>query len=72
MIYSRCLLLNHHSVLEYSCEMWHPDLTKQQSATIEHLQKQVLLIAYPDLGDKEALEVAGLNRSEQIVLKTHQ
>ncbi len=53
------------SVLEYRCEVWHPGLTKQQSATIEHLQRCALQIAYPDLGYKEALEVAGLTTLAQ-------
>ncbi len=53
------------TILEYSCEVWHPGLTKQQSATIEHLQRRALQIAYPDLGYKEALEVAGLTTLAQ-------
>ncbi len=46
------------SILEYSYEVWHPYLTKQQSATTEHLKKQTLLIDYPNLEYKEVLEVA--------------
>ncbi len=49
-------------VLEYSCEVWHSGLTKQQSATVE--QKQALLMAYPDLGHKEALNVDELTTKE--------
>ncbi len=53
------------SVLEYSCEVWHPGLTKQHNATIDHLQRRALQIAYPDLGYKEALEVAWLTTLAQ-------
>ncbi len=53
------------SVLEYCCKVWHSGLTKQQRATIEHLQNLALLIPYPDLRYKEVLEVAGLTTLAQ-------
>ena len=53
------------SVLEYSCEVWHPGLTKQQSATIEHIQKRALRIAYPNLGYEDVLEETGLTTLAQ-------
>ncbi len=33
------------SVLEYACEVWHSVLNKEQSDTLEHLQKRALRIA---------------------------
>ncbi len=41
------------SVLEYTCEVWHSGLTKEQSDTLEHLQKRALRIAYLDFNYQE-------------------
>jgi hypothetical protein len=49
------------SVVEYSCEVWHPGLTQGQARCIEHIQKRAVQIAYPDLDYLDALRAAGLD-----------
>jgi hypothetical protein len=52
------------SVLEYVCEVWHPDLTVAQAHCLEHIQKRALDIAYSDLGYLDALKEAKLEALE--------
>ena len=42
-------------VLEYACEVWHTQLTVEQSDALEHIQKRAMSIAYPDKHYTEAL-----------------
>jgi hypothetical protein len=37
------------SVLEYTCPVWHPDLSKKSSSSIEHAQKRVEKMVCPTL-----------------------
>ncbi len=46
--------------LEYACEVWHSGLTKEQSDTLERLQKRELGIVYPDFNYQEALSAANV------------
>ncbi len=48
------------SVLEYAAEVWHPGLTKHQSECLEHIQKRILKIVYPDLDYECAMSISGL------------
>jgi hypothetical protein len=47
-------------VLEYACQVWHPGLTKEQSDSLESIQKRVLKIVYKEVTYDEALELAKL------------
>jgi hypothetical protein len=44
------------SVLEYGSEIWHPGLNKKQTKQLEHIQKRVLKIIYPDVSYDEAIK----------------
>lgn len=48
------------SVVEYSCQVWHSGLTKEQSDTLESIQRRALKIIYPNLSYQEALGAANL------------
>ena len=50
------------SILEYSCEVWHPGLSGRQSRDIERVQKRCLRIIYPERSYSEALSLCGLER----------
>ena len=50
------------SVLEYSCQVWHPGLTSQQSKDIEMIQKRCLRIIFPNMSYNDALTASGLER----------
>ena len=51
-------------VLEYACQSWHPGLTKDQTRTIEHVQKRALSIIFPKLTYTDALKTANLTSLE--------
>ena len=57
-------------IVEYVAPLWHSSLTKQQSDTIEHIQKQVLKIVF-NCSYKEGLVKSGLttlnHRREQLI-----
>ena len=53
------------SVLEYACPVWHCGLTSRESSDIEGVQRRVLRIVWPDLRYSEALNRAGLERSDK-------
>ncbi len=53
------------SILEYTCEVWHLGLTREQSHTIEHLQARFLNLAFPQLEYHNALNEASLEALEQ-------
>ena len=52
------------SVIEYTSELWHPGLTKEQSMKIERIQKRALRIIYPELHYSEALVESKLQTLE--------
>ncbi len=35
-------------ITEYACQVWHPGLTKEQSDSLESIQKRVFKIMYKD------------------------
>ncbi len=35
-------------IMEYACQVWHPGLTKEQSDSLETIQKRVLKTVYKD------------------------
>jgi hypothetical protein len=47
-------------LMEYACQVWHPGLTKDQSDTLESIQKRVLKIVYKDASYEEAIILAKL------------
>ena len=57
-------------ILEYAAPVWHTSLTKQQSDTIEHIQKRVLKIVF-NCPYKEGLVKSGLttlhHRRDQLI-----
>ena len=48
------------SVLEYACEIWHPNITVHQTKQLETIQKRACHIAYPNLTYEEALNTCDL------------
>ena len=46
------------SVMEYSSVVWHSGLTKDQSLSLEHIQKRAFKIIYPELTYSDALDVS--------------
>ncbi len=51
---------NIRPIMEYACEVWHPGLTKEQSDSLESIQKRVLKIVHKDTNYEEALNLAKL------------
>jgi hypothetical protein len=49
------------SVLEYAAELWHPGLTKEQSAKLEHIQCRALHIILPNSNYSEACSTLGID-----------
>ncbi len=47
-------------IMEYACQVWHPGLTKEQSDSLESIQKRVLKVVYTDTNYEEALNLANL------------
>ncbi len=47
-------------IMEYACQVWHPGLTKEQSDSLESIQKRVLKVVYKDTKYEEALHLANL------------
>ncbi len=45
-------------IMEYACQGSHPGLTKEQSDSLETIQKRVLKIVYKDTNYKEVLNLA--------------
>ena len=43
------------SLLEFSCQLWHPGLTKQQSLSLESIQKRAMKIIFPEMDYDAAL-----------------
>ena len=48
------------SVMEYACQVWHMGLTDKQSEITDSIQKHLMVIAFPDLSEGDALAMLGL------------
>ncbi len=48
-------------VVEYACPVWHTSLTKQDSDTLEHIQKRAMTVIYPDKNYVDALKTGNLD-----------
>jgi len=54
------------SVLEYTCPVWHPSLSKAQANEIEQVPKRCLRIFYQERTYTEALLISGLDTLKSI------
>ncbi len=52
-------------ILEYACQLWHPELRQEQSECLESIQKRAIKIIYMNLDYQEALTIAGLPTVKQ-------
>ena len=55
------------SILEYCAQVWHGNLTKDQSRDLERIQKRAVRIIFPELTYDEALLKCNL-----VTLESHQ
>jgi exonuclease III len=48
------------SLMEYACEIWHPNITKHQTNQLELIQKRAMKIAFPNNKYEQAITAAGI------------
>ena len=59
------------SIIEYACPVWHGGLTKGQSEATDGMQSRCLKIVFPELSNKDAMQITGVEllcvRREKLV-----